>query len=117
MSESIYSIFLRSPQAALEETFKRDAKRVPWKKGSIFVWQSTMGTNGVRYGSYRDITREELARRPHEIEIADYAISIFWTDEEYDHILNRKVPKNGETSVDDVDKASAGNQGTEAGRA
>lgn len=106
MSETIYTIYKRSREEALEETFKRQALRCPWEKDVIFVWQTRMGTNGVRYGSFRTITREELARREYTIEMADYAVSIFWTDELYDHRTHKKVLKNGQESSDGVAKTA-----------
>ncbi len=105
MNESLYTIFKRSPQEALEEKFKRSHS---WfNPNTIFVWQSTMGTDGVRYGSYKHITRAELDRRTYKVEIADYDVSIFWTDQLYDHRLNKKVP-NGQKSSNDVGAQAPG---------
>lgn len=107
MSESIYTIFKRSPKEALEEKFRRDSHKYMSCGASIFVWQSRMGTDGVRYGSYRWIARQELDRRLYEIEISDYDVSIFWLDEVYDHRLHESVP-NGKKSSDDVGAQAPG---------
>lgn len=78
--ERMSEIFERSPEEALEETFKRAGDRCPWEKDKIFLWCSVKGIDGVGYGRFRTVTREELKHRQYRIEFWDYAVSLFWTD-------------------------------------
>lgn len=82
MSESIWKIFQRSPQEALDETFRREQGRL-YSLGAgprIFVWSSTLGVDGQRYGIFRYVTKEELDRRTFTLNCFDYKIGIDWTD-------------------------------------
>jgi hypothetical protein len=78
--ERISNIYHRSPQEALEETFKRTALKCPWAKDQIFMWCSVMGIDKTRYGRYRTVTRDYLVGRQYKIEFWDGAVSLFWLD-------------------------------------
>lgn len=93
--ETLYQVFQRSPQEALEQSIAAYSKRAMRLENCIFCWQSTLGVGdnaNVRYGSYRVITRAELERRPHEIEYLDDEVSIFWKDMRHDSHTHMKVP-------------------------
>ena len=78
--ERMSEIFERSPEEALEESFKRAADRCPWEKDQIFVWCSVLGIDNIRYGRYKYVTRDYLKNRQYRIEFWDGAISLFWLD-------------------------------------
>lgn len=78
--ERMFEIFARSPEEALEETFKRAEERCPWAKDQIFAWCSVMGIDNTRYGRYKYVTRDYLKGRQFRIEFWDGAISLFWLD-------------------------------------
>ena len=82
--ESIYSIYLRSPRAALEESIRRRTSRQWYTcRPHLFCWQTTRGIDGVTYGSFRVIYKDELDRRAYRISMADYDVSIEWLDRYY----------------------------------
>lgn len=94
MNKSIYDIWLENPAQALATAFDREAAKNPYKKDSIFVWVSVAGDDGVRYGKYRRVSKEELASRVYEIEISDYNISIFFTD-----AIHVYIPGRGKVTI------------------
>lgn len=90
---TIYEIWRsKGPQAALDETFRRYEERTGWKDRA-FMFQRLLGTNGVSYGSYREVTRAELTKRAHKIEMSDYAVSVYWLDALHDHRTHKNVPR------------------------
>lgn len=92
--ERMSVIFERSPEEALEETFKRYAERCPWTKGSAFIYTSAMGIDGVRYGSFKTVRKSDLMYRKFNIEFCDDAVSLFFTDVFHHPRLYRRIPKD-----------------------
>ena len=80
MAEVMYDIYKRSPEEALEETFKRAKDRCPWVENEIFTWCSVMGIDGVRYGRYRTVTKKSLTERKYNLEFWDGKVSFLFTD-------------------------------------
>ena len=78
--EPLSEIYARSPQEALNVAFDRAREKCLYCPAQIFVWQSTMGTDGISYGKYRYVDRNELNSRSHKIEFFDGFICIRWTD-------------------------------------
>ena len=90
--ETLTSVFQRSPQEALEQAFAAQRIRCPWKHCDwLFCWQSTMGTDGVRYGSYKNVSRSMLQTRRHKLELADHAVSVLWLDVLFDPKCNNRI--------------------------
>jgi hypothetical protein len=86
MSETLYEIFQRSPQEALDKLFAISKADTPWNsKKTIFMYQSALGVCGkVRYGGFRYVSREEVDTRSYELEFWDGTVTIFWTDVLFD---------------------------------
>lgn len=66
-------------------------RRAPYNGLAAFVWQDSVGTDGVRYGSYRLVSLPELMRREFVLEWLDAAPSVFWLDQIYHCGLRRPV--------------------------
>lgn len=80
----------------LEKKFDEGAKARLIKgvgKRVCFLWCSLMGTDGVRYGSYKQVREDELAQRQYILEEADYAPSIFYTDVLHCPRTGKNIPK------------------------
>lgn len=92
--ERMSVIFERSPEEALEETFRRYAKRCPWENGTAFMCTSAMGIDGVRYGSFKAVRKSDLVYRKFNIEFLDGAVSLFYTDVFHHPRLYRSIPKD-----------------------
>ena len=74
-----YELWQKDPQAALEDAIQRHSK-LSWNPDSIFCWASYSGKDGVRYGSFKILTRKDLEGRKYDIEFWDGAVSLFFTD-------------------------------------
>lgn len=92
--ERMSVIFERSPEEALEETFRRYAERCPWDKDSTFMYTCEMGLDGVRYGSFKTVRKSNLVYRKFNIEFWDGAVSLFYTDVFHHPRLHRSIPKD-----------------------
>lgn len=96
---TIYQLFKKDPQLALEESISRHVARAPYQGRGIFCWQSRMGTDGARYGSYRFVSEKEIQERKPKLTIVDYAVGLLWLDETYDHINHRSFRHERPTNV------------------
>lgn len=95
MTRRMSEIFDASPEAALDETFKRFTERATYLKNDCaFMWTSTTGIDGVRYGSFKYVYKQELQHRKYIIEFIDYAVSIYFTDVLHHPRLHRDIPKD-----------------------
>lgn len=92
--ELMRQIFERSPEEALEETFKRSSERCPWEKDQAFMYTSAMGIDGVRYGGYKNVCKKNLTGRKFKIEFWDGAVSLHFTDVLHHPRLHRSIPKD-----------------------
>jgi len=82
--------FQKDPEAALEAALVKSEATL-WKY--LFMWTSTLGTDGVVYGSYKHMTRKLLEGREYKIEFWDYKIGVHFTDELYDPRTYKHIPK------------------------
>ena len=92
-NEHMSVIFERSPEEALEETFKRHAERVTYVKDAAFLYTSQEGLDGVRYGSFRCVRKTDLEGRQYRLEFWDGRVSLFFTDVYHHPRLHRNIPK------------------------
>lgn len=74
-----YERYKHDKEAALDYAFTSQRK---WcdPVDRAFMWTSTMGTDGTRYGSFKHISRTQLEGRTYDIEFWDGAVSLFFTD-------------------------------------
>lgn len=78
----------------LEKKFKES--EAIWYKAPrrrAFIWCSQLGTDGVRYGSYKYVMEDELAQRQYILEEVDYAPGIFYTDVLHCPQTCKNIPK------------------------
>lgn len=78
--ERLSDVYRRSPEEALEVVLKK-AEDSLWK--TVLLWTSSLGLDGVHYGSYKNINRRSLEGRKYKIEFWDYMVSIHFTDVRY----------------------------------
>lgn len=87
---SLYRRFEHEPEKALETLFAESY----YKSDPVaFVWQGGEDKAGVRYGSFKYVSKSSLLGRTYSVEWADYAPSIFYTDVWYDPKTSKYVPK------------------------
>lgn len=77
----------RRLQARMDE----HQRRAPYNGRCAFVWQGSIGTDGVSYGSFRLVSQQELNRREYELEYFDGSPSVTWLDQIYHCGLRRPV--------------------------
>lgn len=70
-----------SIKAKLQEKFDKDFGLD--RKGTAFIHVAVMGTDGVRYGSYKHISERSLIGRKIRYELVDYAPGILVLDSEF----------------------------------
>lgn len=87
--ERLSDVYARSKVEALDRAFNDAGKR--WAKP--LLWCSALGTDGVTYGLYKHISREDLEGREFEIVFWDYAVGLMFTDVLYDPRTRTHVPK------------------------
>lgn len=92
-TERLSVIFERSPEEALDETFKRYRKIVSYGPEVAHFYCSMAGVppNRTRYGSYKMIYRKDLADRQYRLEFWDGAVSIFFLDVQLDVSFGSKI--------------------------
>lgn len=89
---SLYSRFPDRPDLALVELFKQPRAVLYGPRPRVFVWVSTLGTDGVRYGSFKYVYQDELKKRRYQVEWCDYAPGIFYLDERYNPLTCKNEP-------------------------
>lgn len=93
IKKTLGEIFDESPEAALEERFRRELERAPYGLGTIFIWTSVKSKDGTRYGSYKYVTRKDLEGREFDIEFLDYDVSLLYTDVIFEPRGCKYIPK------------------------
>jgi hypothetical protein len=94
-TESIFKIWLRDPQLALEEFFRREKKRVDRRglNGDVIrIRVRYQCVDGVWHSRIQDVTKHMLKGRRYEIECPDYQLAIALADVVYDRKTNTSVP-------------------------
>lgn len=76
-----------TPDVILDRVYADELRR--YHVAHKTYWQSTMGTNGVRYGSYKPFSRHQLKGRLYDLEYVDGTVGIRWRDQIYNHQLNK----------------------------
>lgn len=85
-------VYARSPKEALEIVLQK-AEKTLW--GTALLWTSTLGLDGVRYGSYKNVNRKFLEGRTYDIEFLDYIVGIYFTDVRYNPKTFKNEPITG----------------------
>ena len=74
-NKTLYELFLISPELALNKKF--EIAKTEYMADRIFVYRYfTNPLDGVGYGSYNYVDREELSRRPYTVKFIDDKIAI-----------------------------------------
>lgn len=91
MRERLSEVFTRSPEEALERVLADADERAPYRVGAL-LWTSTLGSDGIRYGSYKYVTRKKLEGRTYQLEFVDYNVGILFTDMLYNAQTHKNEP-------------------------
>lgn len=91
--ELLSAIFDRSPEEALDQTFKRYRKFVSYGPEVAHFWCSMAGVppDHTTYGSYKMVFRKDLADRKYRLEFWDGAVTIFFLDVQLDISFGSKI--------------------------
>ncbi len=91
--ELLITIFKRSPEEALDETFKRYRKFVSYGPEVAHFWCSMAGVPPDRntYGSYKMVYRKDLKDRKYRLGFWDGAVTIFFLDVQLDTSFGLKT--------------------------
>ena len=77
----IHELYKVSPEAALEATFQQEKERLSCiYNGKIFIWVSSMSEEGIRYGKFTHVSKDNIKGRDYSIEFFDGEISILMND-------------------------------------
>ena len=77
----IHELYKISPEDALEAFFQEEQKRLSCTyNGKIFIWVSSMSEEGIRYGKFTHVSKDNLKGRSYSIEFFDGEISLLMTD-------------------------------------
>lgn len=79
----LYNQFPDRPDLALAALFKEPRATLYGKRPRVFVYVWYTGTDGVGYGSFKYVYRDELEQRQYEVEWCDYAPGIHYLDVRY----------------------------------
>jgi len=96
LHRKIRDTFLVDRAQALELAFTIDhlyVSQYPNSRERLVTWVSSMGIDGVRYGSFKYVYKDELQHRKYDIEYWDGRISIHFTDVLHHPHLYRNIPK------------------------
>lgn len=77
--------------AKLERKFAESKEKRWASRRNAFVWTSTMGIDGVRYGSFKTVYEDELAKRDYVLESVDWDVGVFYADALFDPRTNTHV--------------------------
>lgn len=99
ISSSIYDkikdLLKQEPESKLELLFQQSIPSyAPNARPKAFVWQGGYSRDGVSYGSYKDVYKDELKTRKYEVYLADYAPAIRYLDVWFDPVTSTYVSRN-----------------------
>lgn len=99
--KKIHEIYIESPEEALEETFNQ-YKNDLYTPGRIFIWVSSFGDDGVRYGKFRYVSKNNINGRDYNIEFWDGEVSLSMTDTTFDPRTRKFLDKKTNTWHTDI---------------
>lgn len=80
---SLYKEFKACPEKALEYMFENDP--IPYYKNKcVFIWTCCRDENGVGYGSFKYVFKDNLENRKYKVGWYDYKPGIEYHDAYYD---------------------------------